>query len=164
MNIANLTGGMARMVHRTIESGSFTGDAGVDELLQKDANAVILGLLYEQRIRAEVAFTGAYRLRQRLGHLDMKRIALMESSDLAARFSEPPAVHRFSNKMADYTQRVAIAIVNDFGASAANIWNDGADADTIQKRVQSLPGFGPAKSSKLKYALHFLGYRDFSGS
>ena len=88
----------------------------------------------------------------------------MDSADLSDRFATPPAVHRFSNKMSDYTQRVAKAIVDKYDGNAANIWNDGADTDTIQKRVQSLPGFGPAKSSKLKYALHFLGYRDFSGA
>ena len=70
MNIDKLTGGMARMVQRVIDSGSFTGNADVDELLRNEPNAVILGLLYEQRIRAEVAFTGAFRLRERLGHLD----------------------------------------------------------------------------------------------
>ncbi len=150
------------MVHRVINEGSFTGNTEVDALLRTDPNAVILGLLYEQRIRAEVAFTGALRLRERLGHLDLERIANMDDEDLAAIFGKPPAVHRFSNKMSNYTRRVASALVRDFGGNAANIWNDGADTDTIRKRVQSLPGFGPAKSSKLKYALHFLGYRNFS--
>lgn len=162
MNTDKLTGGMARLVNRLLEEGSFTGNEEVDQLLRNSPNAIILGLLYEQRIRAEVAFTGAYRLYERLGHLDMQQIANMDPEEFLAAFAQSPAVHRFSNKMADFTQRVARVVANDLDGNAANLWNDGADALTVQKRVQKLPGFGPAKSGKLKYVLHFLGYRDYS--
>ncbi len=162
MNTDKLTGGMARLVNRLLEEGSFTGNEEVDELLRTDPNAIILGLLYEQRIRAEVAFTGAFRLYERLGHLDMRQIAGMDPEAFHAAFAQSPAVHRFSNKMADFTQRVARVVAEDLDGNAANLWNDGADAVTVQKRVQNLPGFGPTKSGKLKYVLHFLGYRDYS--
>ncbi len=162
MNTERLTGGMARLVNRLLEEGSFTGDLQVDQLLRNNANAIILGLLYEQRIRAEVAFTGAFRLHERIGHLNMRQIAEMDAGEFLTAFAQSPAVHRFSNKMADYTRRVARVLADEYDGDAANLWNDGADATTVQKRVQALPGFGPGKSAKMKYVLHFLGYRDFS--
>jgi DNA polymerase/3'-5' exonuclease PolX len=64
--------------------------------------------------------------------------------------------------MAENTQKVAGHIAEAYDGNAANLWNDGADLDTIEKRLQELPGFGPAKASKIKYVLHYFGHRDFS--
>jgi len=72
-------------------------------------------------------------------------------------------VHRFTNKMAENTQEVARLIADEYDGDAANLWNDGADLDTVEGRLQDLPGFGPAKASKIKYVLHYFGHRDFSG-
>jgi hypothetical protein len=65
--------------------------------------------------------------------------------------------------MADTTQQVAQILTNEHDGNAANLWNDSADAATIAKRVQKLPGFGKQKASKMKYVLHYFGHRDFSG-
>jgi uncharacterized HhH-GPD family protein len=76
-------------------------------------------------------------------------------------FAAPPAVHRFTNTMAERTQEVARAIARDWGGNAANIWADGNVTD-VEKRVQALPGFGPMKAAKLKHALYYFGHRDLS--
>lgn len=162
IDYGDLEGGLVRMMNRYNESGTMTGDLDTDEYLHKDPNAALLGLLYDQRVRAEYAFTGPVRLRERLGHLDMQKIALMDPEAFHELFAAKPAVHRFSNKMADTTQAVARMIAEQYNGNAANIWNDGADFPTIQKRVRALPGFGAEKSLKLKYVLHYFGYRDFT--
>jgi hypothetical protein len=64
--------------------------------------------------------------------------------------------------MAENTQKVAQRIAEEYEGNAANLWNDGADEKTIQKRVRKLPGFGAGKASKIKYVLHYFGQRDFS--
>jgi uncharacterized HhH-GPD family protein len=157
-----MEGGLRRMLDRMLHEGSFTGDADEDAFLERNPTAVLLGLLYDQRVRAEYAFTGPNRLRSRLGHLDLKKISRMKPDVFQSKFAEPPAVHRFTNKMAEYTQQVARAIVDEYGGDAARLWNDGADFATIQKRLLRLPGFGKGKAAKMKYVLHFLGYRDFA--
>ncbi|NND72377.1 MAG: hypothetical protein HKN43_12455 [Rhodothermales bacterium] len=157
-----MEGGLARMLDRYRDEGTLTGDLAADAYLSKNANGLLLGLLYDQRVRAEYAFTGPIRLQDRLGHLDMAKIAAMESERFKVEFAKQPAVHRFTNKMADNTQAVAEIIARDYGGNAANMWNDGADFDVIQKRVQALPGFGKAKAMKMRYVLHYFGYRDFS--
>lgn len=161
MDYSDLSGGLVRMLDRLEEEGTATGDPEADELLRSDPNAVLLGLLYDQRIRAETAFTGPFKLRERLGHLDPRRIAEMDPDAFAELFSESPAVHRFTNTMAERTQRVARILAEDHEGDASTLWSDGAGVDTIEKRVRSLPGFGPSKSGKLKYCLHYFGYRDF---
>jgi hypothetical protein len=63
--------------------------------------------------------------------------------------------------MAERTQEVARAIARDWSGDAGNIWATGS-VDEVEKRIQSLPGFGPMKASKLKHALFYFGHRDLS--
>lgn len=162
IDYGDLKGGLVRMMERFKEEGTLTGEPDEDQRLREDANAALLGLLYDQRVRAEYAFTGPLRLKDRLGHLDMKKIAEMEFEPFQETFAESPAVHRFTNKMAENTQKVAAIIADEYDGDASNMWNDGADLDTIEKRVRKLPGFGKGKASKIKYVLHYFGHRDFS--
>jgi uncharacterized HhH-GPD family protein len=162
IDYGDLKGGLVRMMERFKEEGTLTGEPDEDQRLREDANAALLGLLYDQRVRAEYAFTGPLRLKDRLGHLDMQKIAEMEFEPFQELFAESPAVHRFTNKMAENTQKVAALIADEYDGDASNMWNDGADLDTIEKRVRKLPGFGKGKASKIKYVLHYFGHRDFS--
>ena len=151
------------MLNRYVEEGSLTGDLDEDAFLREHPAAVLLGLLFDQRVRAESAFTGPRRLYNKVGHLDMARLAAHDPENLRNTFAPPPlAVHRFTNKMADCTRQVAQVIVDDYGGKPENLWNDGVDSIALRKRVIKLPGFGPTKAMKMKYVLHYLGYRDFS--
>jgi len=162
IDYGDLSGGLVRMMDRFKDEGTLTGEVEDDERLRNDPNAALLGLLYDQRVRAESAFTGPLRLKDRLGHLDMAAIAAMDFAPFQEHFAESPAVHRFTNKMAENTQTVAGIIAEEYDGTAANLWNDGADLSRIEERLQELPGFGPAKASKIKYVLHYFGHRDFS--
>ena len=77
-------------------------------------------------------------------------------------FAEQPAVHRFTNKMADNTRAIAQIIAEQYDGNAANLWNDNADFPEIKKRIKALPGFGDQKSEKMRYVLHYFEFRDFS--
>jgi uncharacterized HhH-GPD family protein len=162
IDYGDLKGGLVRMMERFKEEGTLTGEPEEDDRLREDPNAALLGLLYDQRVRAEFAFTGPLRLKDRLGHLDMAKIAAMDFDEFQDLFAQKPAVHRFTNKMAENTQKVAAMLVDDYDGDASNIWNDDADLDTIEKRIRKFPGFGKGKASKIKYVLHYFGHRDFS--
>ena len=162
IDYSDLSGGLVRMMDRFKKEGTLTGDIEDDDRLREDPNAALLGLLYDQRVRAESAFTGPLRLKDRLGHLNMAKIAEMDFNEFQEHFAESPAVHRFVNKMAETTQKVAAHVADEYDGNAANVWNDGVDLNTIEKRLQELPGFGPSKASKIRYVLHYFGHRDFS--
>jgi uncharacterized HhH-GPD family protein len=162
IDYSHLEGGLVRMMDRFKEEGTLTGDLESDDALRASPNAALLGLLYDQRMRAEGAFTGPLRLRERLGHLDFSKIAKMDLDELREHFAKKPAVHRFTNKMAEMTHNLARVVTDEYSGKAENIWNDGADFPTIEKRVRKLPGFGPQKAAKMKYVLHYFGFRDFS--
>ena len=162
IDYSHLKGGLVRMMDRFKKEGTLTGDLEADDYLRRDPNACLLGLLYDQRVRAEYAFTGPHRLRERLGHLDMTQISAMSPEVLRELFAEKPAVHRFTNKMADTTHAVALILTEQYAGNAANLWTDAPDFATIEKRVRKLPGFGVQKAAKMKYVLHYFGHRDFS--
>jgi uncharacterized HhH-GPD family protein len=162
LDYGDLDGGLVRMMERFKEEGTLTGEPEADQFLMDDANAALLGMLYDQRVRAEYAFTGPIRLKERLGHLDMAKLTAMDLDTLREQFAEKPAVHRFTNVMADRTHQVAGILVEEYDGNAATMWNDGSDFSTIQKRLMKLPGFGKMKAMKMRYVLHYFGYRDFS--
>jgi len=162
LDYGELSGGLVRMMERFRTEGNLTKDPEADRFLMEDANAALLGMLYDQRVLAEYAFTGPIRLKERLGHLDMKRLSEMSLDDLRVLFAEKPAVHRFTNVMADRTHQIATILVEKYTGDAANMWNDGSDFSVIQKRLMMLPGFGKMKAHKMKYVLHYFGHRDFS--
>lgn len=162
LDYGTLSGGLVRMMERFKDEGKLTHEPETDQFLMDDANAALLGMLYDQRVRAEYAFTGPVRLKERLGHLDMAKLAAMDLDDLREAFSEKPAVHRFTNVMAERTHQIARILVDEYQGNAANLWNDGADFPTIQKRLIKLPGFGKMKAFKMKFVLHYFGHRDFS--
>lgn len=158
---SHLEGGLVRMLDRLAAEGTATKDLEADQFLRDDPNAVLFGLLYDQRILAETAFMGPYKLRQRLDHFDMARIAEMDREAFAEVFTQKPAVHRFTNKMVDLTQQNARVLAEEYDGSAAGLWADGTNAE-VEKRVKALPGFGPQKASKLKHCLYHFGHRDLS--
>lgn len=152
-------GGLARMIHNFTQTGLATGNAEADQFLRDNATAVLMGILFDQRVRAEVAFSGPHKLRERLGHFDMERIANMDPEEFSTIFSQSPAVHRFANVMAARTQEFARRLIDEYGGNATAIWEDADDLETIQKRLRKFAGFGPGKSKKLLPAMTLFGHR-----
>ena len=55
-----------------------TGDTAADKLLNSNGTALLIGMLLDQQVPMEWAFTGPYTIKQRLGHCDAKKIAAMK--------------------------------------------------------------------------------------
>jgi len=64
--------------------------------------------------------------------------------------------------MAERTRDIAQIIVSDYEGKTEKLWDDGASFDVIQKRLIKLPGFGKMKAQKMRFVLHYFGYRDLS--
>jgi len=123
-----------------------TGDTKADKLLNSDANALLIGMLLDQQVPMEWAFSGPATLRQRLGHLDPKKIAAMDVDEFVSICCEKPAIHRFPGSMGKRIHAVCEALVADYRGNAANIWTGVDDADEVYRRLRALPGYGDEKS------------------
>ena len=61
-----------------------TGDAEADGLLNTDGTALLIGMLLDQQVPMEWAFAGPATLRARLGHLDARKIAALDTGGFVA--------------------------------------------------------------------------------
>ena len=123
-----------------------TGIEGADALLNRDGTALMIGMLLDQQVPMEWAFTGPYTLRKRLGHLNAKRIAAMNLDKFVALCSEKPAIHRFPRSMGTRVHQLCVVLTQDHGGKAVNVWKDVTDAKELMKRLRKLPGFGEEKA------------------
>ncbi len=123
-----------------------TGDKAADKLLNTNANALLLGMLLDQQVPMEWAFNGPKTLKDRLGHLDPKKIAAMDVEEFVSICCEKPAIHRFPGSMGKRVHQVCTALVDDYKGNAANIWKGVEDGKALYKRLKALPGYGDEKS------------------
>jgi uncharacterized HhH-GPD family protein len=145
-------------------------DPDADRLLGEDPLALLLGMLLDQQIPMEKAFSGPKALRERLGHLDASLIASAEPEAFASVMATPPAVHRFPGSMAGRVQALCQALVDSYGGRADALWEGVADGRELLRRVQALPGFGEQKAKIFvallgkQYGVTPPGWREAAGS
>ncbi len=126
---------------------TLTQDDAADELLSRDPLALLTGMLLDQQIAMEVAFTGPKKIEDRLGRFDARSIANADPEEFAALCARTPAVHRFPGSMAKRIQALAQYIVEHYDGDAAAIWTDGdPDGKTVLRRLKALPGYGDQKA------------------
>src|SRR5256886_6001813 len=123
----------------------WTQQPEANQLLETDPLALLIGLVLDQQVKMEKAFGGPYELKQRLGHLDARRIAAMNPEELDRVFRQRPALHRFPGSMARRVQAMCQAVVGDYGGDAGALWRDARDGDDLAARIKRLPGFGEMK-------------------
>lgn len=124
-----------------------TGDAAADELLSTSPLALLLGMLLDQQVAMETAFSGPQKIRDRMGGLDAAAIADADPDAFATLCATPPAVHRYPGSMAARMQFACRALVDEWGGDAAAIWTQGEpDGRELLKRLKALPGFGEQKA------------------
>ncbi|MDY7088891.1 MAG: HhH-GPD-type base excision DNA repair protein [Actinomycetota bacterium] len=141
-----------------------------NDYLNGDPLALTLGMILDQQIPLEKAFSSPYVLAQRLGHAPTAvELAEYDPDELIAIFAKPPALHRFPKAMAVRVQEVCRALVDRYDGDAANVWTGVADGTELLKRVASLPGFGKQKSQIFvallgkQYGVQPAGWREAAG-
>ncbi|MCT1395959.1 Fe-S cluster assembly protein HesB [Microbacterium sp. p3-SID338] len=144
-----------------------TGDTAADALLTENPTALLIGMLLDQQIPMETAFTGPLKIEQRTGAADAAAIAGMAPEEFLEAFRQTPAVHRFPGSMATRVQTLCQALVDDWDGDAASLWtrpSTGSSPSTgsgtqpsgaeVLRRLKALPGFGEQKA---KIFLALLG-------
>ncbi|NBT21501.1 MAG: NAD-dependent epimerase/dehydratase family protein, partial [Actinobacteria bacterium] len=123
-----------------------TGKPAADRLLRNDGTALLIGMLLDQQVPMEWAFTGPFTISERLGHLEPSRIAAMDIDQFVAMCCEKPAIHRFPASMARRIHELCAMIAADYRDDGANVWRGVADARELFARLRKFPGFGDEKA------------------
>ncbi|MEN0135273.1 MAG: HhH-GPD-type base excision DNA repair protein [Rhodococcus sp. (in: high G+C Gram-positive bacteria)] len=126
---------------------NLVGDPDADALLASDPLALLIGMLLDQQVPMETAFAGPKKLDDRIGGLEVHRIAEMDPEEFAAVCSQTPAVHRFPGSMATRIQSLCAYLVENYDGSVEALWTSGdPDGKEVLKRLKALPGYGDQKA------------------
>lgn len=125
---------------------SFTDIPEADALIKSDPNAFLIGVLFTQGIPAERAWAGPYLLEQRLGHLDLARLA-NERAAVADAIGRKPALHRFKVTLAGWISDAAERLLVCWDGDASTIWPAGAHVLDVSERLSAFRGIGRKKAA-----------------
>jgi uncharacterized HhH-GPD family protein len=119
-----------------------------NELLAQDPLALLVGMLLDQQIPMEKAFTSPQVLAERMGtaRLDAHQIANYGPDAFESLFREVPALHRFPAAMAKRVQELCRGLVEQYDGDAATVWKTAATGQELVSRIAGLPGFGQQKA------------------
>jgi uncharacterized HhH-GPD family protein len=135
----------------------FSGDDEADRLLEEDPLALLIGMVLDQQIPLEKAFSSPRVLKERMGgDLDVERLAKASEDEIVEWFVTPPALHRFPASMGRRVQEMCQHLVEHYGGDAAAVWETAASGDELCKRLKAMPGFGDQKA---KIFVALLGKR-----
>jgi uncharacterized HhH-GPD family protein len=158
---------MARMTNRPLW---LTGNPEADQLLTEDDNALLIGMVLDQQVPMEKAFSGPLVIAQRMGgRLDVAAIAAMSEEDFVLLCSQRPGIHRFPAAMAKRVRQLCQVLTDNYDGQATNVWKDARSGEEVKANLARLPGFGWDKAAIFTAVLGKLrgitpeGWRDAAG-
>ncbi|UQX02120.1 HhH-GPD-type base excision DNA repair protein [Streptomyces sp. RerS4] len=119
-----------------------------DALLARSPLAALTGMLLDQQVPMEWAFSGPWTIAQRMGSddLDAHVIALYDPEAFAELLARKPAVHRYPGSMAKRIQQLCAYLVEHYAGDAAAVWADVGTGAELLARLKALPGYGEQKA------------------
>lgn len=125
-----------------------TGDPEADGLLARDPLALLLGMLLDQQVPMEKAFSGPAVIAERMGgRLDVAAIAALPEEDFVAVCAQRPAVHRFPGSMGKRVHQLCRVLVEQYDGQASAVWAGAANGAEAKAALAALPGFGAQKAA-----------------
>ena len=159
-------GGMLRELH-------LTGNPDADKLLNDDPFALLVGMLLDQQYPMEHAFSGPWKIANRMDGFDLHKIAASDLETFVELCVTPPAIHRYGGSMARRVHALAQHIIDKYDGETENIWLSGRpkpDGAEVLKRLKALPGFGEQKAKIFaallgkQFGVRPAGWREAAGS
>jgi uncharacterized HhH-GPD family protein len=125
---------------------TFTPHPEANTLIMDNPFAFLLAVIFDQGIPAERAWRAPYDLMMRLGYLDPARM-LNDPEGVRTAVAQPPALHRYREKLPGWLVAAARSVLHDYAGDAARIWNDHPTARQLQQRLDRFPGIGQKKAA-----------------
>jgi uncharacterized HhH-GPD family protein len=137
-----------KKLHPTSAPGAaqLTSDSDANDLVNRDAFAFLLGVIFDQNIPYERAWRAPLELKRRLGHLDPDRI-LGEPEAVRRAVQQPPKLHRYVENVPAWVVRAAGKVISEYGGDATRIWADRPTARELQRRLDDFAGIGQKKAA-----------------
>ena len=101
-----------------------TGDDAADQLLTDDPLALLFGMLLDQQVAMETAFSGPLKIQERVGRVDAATLAGYDPDAFVEAFKTTPAVHRYPGSMAGRVQSLCQEIVDEIPGAQLEVIPD----------------------------------------
>ena len=128
----------------------FTGDLLSEKertYIVSNCNAFLIGLISDQSVKAETAWSLPYKLSKRLDISDPNEIAETYSmEEVKAVIKQKPALHRYPGNIAGYIWLASKKLCQEYDGQASNIWKE-ATAAEIVKRLEAFKGISHKKAA-----------------
>jgi uncharacterized HhH-GPD family protein len=145
-------------------------DPAANDLLRRSPLALLVGMVLDQQVPLEKAFSSPYVLEQRLGRpLDACELAQYDPEALAGIFGQTPALHRFPKAMAARVQEACRLLADRYDGDPAVLWGGAKTGAELLERISELPGFGRQKAQIMvallgkQYGVQPAGWREAAG-
>jgi uncharacterized HhH-GPD family protein len=125
-----------------------TEDPAADALLTENANALLVGMVLDQQVPLEKAFSGPAVIAARMGGIfDVAAIADSGEEEFVALCSERPAIHRFPGSMAKRVRQVCVRLVERYDGDVERLYASVSSGSELKTALADLPGFGEQKAA-----------------
>jgi endonuclease III len=136
------------------------------------AQKFLFQVLFDQNMDWVQAWDNVELFEDRLGTLNVKKIAKMTLGDIHSamkgdkRKSDPDewkSLHRFPKKLSSWIKGTCKMLVEEYASDPRHIWNNTKSARLIEERLMEFPGIGQKKASMLINILaHNRGFRNIN--
>lgn len=117
------------------------------QFILNNLNAFIIGLISDQSVKAETAWSLPYKLSERLGNFEFKEILKKYTEkDIEDIIREKPSLHRYPSRMANYIYNAMNDIVTKYDSNAENIWKNKTAAEIVGS-LEKFKGISHKKAS-----------------
>ncbi len=119
----------------------------VRDFIKNDSNAFLFGLISDQSIKAEIAWSLPYNLKNRIGYFDLNKfIENFDENSFESVLKEKPALHRYPRNIAKYLLSASKLLVEKYEGKAENIWKNQTAAIVIE-RLEEFKGISHKKAA-----------------
>lgn len=129
------------------KEGYFTHIIEADNMIWNNPLAYLFAVILDQGMKAERVWEIPFLLKQRLGHLDVHRLANINDDEIIETFNQKPKLHRFPKTMALWIKKASQLLLEKYDGKAENIWNDNPRTDDLHRRFEEFDGIGQKKAS-----------------
>lgn len=117
------------------------------QFILNNLNAFIIGLISDQSVKAETAWSLPYKLSERLGNFEFKEILKKYTEkDIEDIIREKPSLHRYPSRMANYIYNAMNDIVTKYDSNVENIWKNKTAAEIVES-LEKFKGISHKKAS-----------------
>lgn len=117
------------------------------DFILNNLNAFIIGLISDQSVKAEIAWSLPYKLANRMGNFDFNDILKKYTEeDIENIIREKPSLHRYPSRMANYIYNAMQDIVLKYESNAENIWKNKSAAEIVAA-LEQFKGISHKKAS-----------------